>query len=125
MAGRRKGYKKKEAGLETTRFYTDVPVSILNKLDRIAELAGKSKTETLGDLIREAHSVQYSVKNWDVVAAENAKQNEFVNAYILKHFGETPADPVAAQSEALEAFWKEQGFNFEHEEESFILPKIN
>lgn len=54
---------------------------------------------------------------------ENRKQTEFVQVYILEHFGADPDDPVQAHSDALEAYWESRGFKFGQDEESFILPE--
>lgn len=66
-----------------------------------------------------------NVMNWDLIGEENRKKNEFVEAYILKHFGKHPADPEVATSEALSAYWELLGYKFGEEEETFILPKSN
>jgi hypothetical protein len=124
MGVRRKGYNKKKTGLVTTQFYTDVPLSTLTKLDRIAEVEGKSKTETFTQLIREAYA-DYVVDSQFNAGDEMAEQAEFVKQYMLQHFGESPADPEMAQSEALEAFWKEKGLKLAPDDDAFHLPKFN
>lgn len=63
--------------------------------------------------------------SWEIIGEENQKQNKFVKAYILKHFGEYPADPEVANSKALSAYWESLGYKFGTDEESFILPKID
>jgi hypothetical protein len=63
--------------------------------------------------------------NWDLIGEENRKQNEFVEAYILKYFGERPADPEVAYSKAITAYWELLGYKFGGDEETFILPKSN
>lgn len=126
MKERRKGYTKKPKGVKTVKFFTDVPVSLIPKLDQIAMLENKSKTQALEDLIREAYAVEYNVNpisHIDAVGALNEKQNDFVKDYIMKHFGENPSDVVFAQSEALDAYWKSEGLDFGDGEDTFILPK--
>ena len=63
--------------------------------------------------------------NLDIIGEENRKQNEFITFYILKHFGSQPADPVAAYSNALDAYWESLGYEFGGDKETFILPDIN
>lgn len=63
--------------------------------------------------------------NEDIIGEENQKQNQFVKAYILKHFGEHPADPEVATSEALTAYWESLGYKFGEDEKNFILPASN
>lgn len=51
------------------------------------------------------------------------RQIEFVESYILEHFGSHPEDEEFAQSEALKAFYLSEGYNFtDSEEEQFIIP---
>lgn len=124
MTARRKGYTKRKKGVETTKFFTDVPVSLVSKLDYIAAIENKSKSQALEDLIREAYAVEYNVtSSWDVIGAENKDEKTFVELYIRKHFGENPDDPELAQSKALEAYWEEKGFNFGSDEDTFKLPE--
>lgn len=52
--------------------------------------------------------------------AEN--QNIFVNEYILKHFEPTSEDWENGVSAALCAYWREQGYESDPEEDTFILP---
>ncbi|REE54713.1 hypothetical protein A8990_1813 [Paenibacillus taihuensis] len=61
---------------------------------------------------------------WQLVCGENRIMNEFVQEYIVEHFGADPVDPVLAQSEALTAFWRVQGFTFNESDEDndFIIP---
>lgn len=60
--------------------------------------------------------------SWETVSEENNEKNEFVKAYILENFGESVEDEILAMSDALNAFYKFKKFNFELEEETFILP---
>lgn len=62
--------------------------------------------------------------NIDLAGEENRKQNEFVNAYTLEHFGEHPEDEEQARSEALQAYYESLGYSFGTDEDSFILPKL-
>lgn len=64
-----------------------------------------------------------SLESWKLAGEENRKQNEFVKAYIQENFGDTPADPVLATSEVLNAYHKSLGFVFKADEETFILPE--
>lgn len=52
------------------------------------------------------------------------RQFEFVECYILEHFGSRPEDEEFAQSEALDAFYLSEGYNLFNgsEKEEFILP---
>lgn len=57
-----------------------------------------------------------------IFGEENRKQNEFVKKYMLEHFGEKPKDMALANSDALKAYYKSQGFTFGSDEETFIYP---
>lgn len=63
-----------------------------------------------------------SWSSWELAGEENRKQNQFVTAYIQKHFGPHPEDPVLAMSEALKAYHRLMGLTFGPDEDSFILP---
>lgn len=73
--------------------------------------------------LKDAH--QTIVDNWPIIAAENRRQSDFVNAYILEHFGEFPSDPIEAQSAALAAFYKSIGADFGPNDETFVIPDFN
>lgn len=124
--GSKMGRKKREYA--TVKFHYDLPISTKAKLDKIAEKRGQTKTTTLVNLIKEANRVateESEEDSWLDAGKMNRKQNEFVNEYIRTHFGEAPADPVYARSQALKAYYDSLGYEFgTEEEEGFILPTI-
>lgn len=74
--------------------------------------------------VKEFLSESVSLESWELAGEQTQKENEFIEAYILEHFGADPPDPVYATSEALKAYHRAIGFKHDTDEESFILPKI-
>jgi hypothetical protein len=65
-----------------------------------------------------------SLDSWHLAGLENKKQKDFVEKYILEHFGHNPDDEVHAMSEGLKAYYDSLGLNFGNDDEdSFILPE--
>lgn len=97
-----------------------VPLRAKYKLERIHEFSQITKTEIMTLLIQAA-----CAKLTKTAEGENAKMSQFIDAYILKHYGKDPKDPEAAQSEALAAYYDQEGYQFGNDEDSFILPKLD
>lgn len=110
----------------TTKFHYDIPVSVKQKINVIADTLGTTQTETLTNIIKEANRlylVENQANNWEAAGQENKSQNDFVNSWIKEHFGDNPENPEQATSEALKAYHASLGFQFGSDADSFILPK--
>ncbi|MEK5061083.1 hypothetical protein BK126_26570 [Paenibacillus sp. FSL H7-0326] len=85
-----------------------------------------SRTDILTTLIIQKKDLTFA----DPKEKENEiRMADFMDQYILEHFGEDPNDDILdfAQSEALKAYYRTQGFEFNNSEsddddEGFIYP---
>lgn len=115
---------RKKRAHATVKFWGDVPISYRVKLETIAKHKQVTRTEAMASMIREAFKAYESRQNdWEKACEANREQTAFVNQYIRDHFGENPADPEQAMSDALDAYYKSNGLEFGPDEESFILPE--
>lgn len=116
----RSGYKQRR-GRVTKKLMADVGISVTKKLDLISEVQKTSKTETLNNILRES-IITYELSHWDGALQENAEKSEYISRFIKEHQDTLPDDELQAMSVALHAYYDQQTFNFDSEEETFIPP---
>lgn len=122
-----KPYKKRKASSTDKKLWLKVPATSKDRLEKIYTLIPDiTRTDILIHLIDEAGR-EYKNRNsgQGEVEKQIREQSEFVDAYILEHFGEQPEDEELAQSEALKAYYAREGYSFDtaDEEEGFKLPE--
>lgn len=115
---------KKKKAASKKRIWLKVPATSKDRLEKIYDkLQNCTRTDILIKLIEEENKNYNNRIVSDPTGIEIEEQNKFVNAYILEHFKGKPEDEEFAQSEALKAYFKLRGYNFNYEgKEEFILP---
>lgn len=120
--------EKREKATKTKRAYVLLPVTSKVKLEMVYEKLKSrvsedethpSRTDILETFIKEKYK-----QTFNPVAKNQIKMGDFIDQYILEHFGEDPEDFEYTQSEALKAYYKTQGFELDTsdtaDDDSFI-----